>query len=128
MSTVFATIFHPNLFRQSSGSKLIKKQNGCYKPNHSTRRKKQKKEIIFAKCLQDKTLPQLRKRFALLELSPERKSEKQVYDITLECLRTNVPIPPDNFQDYDLTFLVMDVQGFIVKNASSDVFNKKLIL
>ncbi len=56
------------------------------------------------------------------------KPKKQVYDITLECLRTNVPIPPDNFQDYDLTFLVMDVQGFIVKNASSDVFNKKLIL
>ncbi len=50
------------------------------------------------------------------------RSEKQVYDIiltyakadervrmvTLEGSRTNTNIPPDDFQDYDITFFVTD--------------------
>lgn len=48
------------------------------------------------------------------------RSEKQVYDtilnfarmnerirvVTLEGSRTNINIPPDDFQDYDITFLL----------------------
>ena len=30
--------------------------------------------------------------------------------VTLEGSRTNVNIPPDDFQDYDITFFVTDIQ------------------
>ena len=54
------------------------------------------------------------------------RSEKQVYDtilslaktderirmVTLEGSRTNINIPPDDFQDFDITFFVTDMQSF----------------
>ena len=68
------------------------------------------------------------------------RSEKQVYDIiltyakadervrmvTLEGSRTN--IPPDDFQDYDITFFVTDMQSFIGDDRWLDVFGERLIL
>jgi len=70
------------------------------------------------------------------------RSEKQVYDIiltyakadervrmvTLEGSRTNTNIPPDDFQDYDITFFVTDMQSFIGDDRWLDVFGERLIL
>lgn len=54
------------------------------------------------------------------------RTEKQMYDlilglaraddririVTLEGSRTNINISPDEFQDYDITFFVADLQSF----------------
>ena len=70
------------------------------------------------------------------------RSEKQVYDIiltyakadervrmvTLEGSRTNTNIPPDDFQDFDITFFVTDMQSFIGDDRWLDVFGERLIL
>ena len=70
------------------------------------------------------------------------RSEKQVYDtiltyakadervrmVTLEGSRTNTNIPPDDFQDYDITFFVTDMQSFIGDDRWLDVFGERLIL
>lgn len=70
------------------------------------------------------------------------RSEKQVYDtilnfanvderirmVTLEGSRTNVNIPPDDFQDYDITFFVTDMQSFINNDNWLNVFGERLIL
>ena len=70
------------------------------------------------------------------------RSEKQVYDtilgfaeaderirvVTLEGSRTNVNIPPDDFQDYDITFFVTDMQGFTADDEWLNVFGERLIL
>ena len=69
-------------------------------------------------------------------------SEKQVYDtilnfakmderirmVTLEGSRTNINIPPDDFQDYDITFFVTDMQSFINDDNWLNVFGERLIL
>ena len=70
------------------------------------------------------------------------RSEKQVYDtiltyakadervrmVTLEGSRTNTNIPPDDFQDYDITFFVTDMQSFIADDEWLDVFGERLIM
>lgn len=59
------------------------------------------------------------------------RSEKQMYDVildfakgddrirmvTLEGSRTNIHIPPDEFQDYDITFFVTDLESFTADDA-----------
>lgn len=70
------------------------------------------------------------------------RSEKQMYDVildfakgddrirmvTLEGSRTNIHIPPDEFQDYDITFFVTDLESFTADDAWLDVFGERLIL
>lgn len=70
------------------------------------------------------------------------RSEKQVYDtilslaktderirmVTLEGSRTNINIPPDDFQDFDITFFVTDMQSFTNDDKWLDVFGERLIL
>ncbi len=70
------------------------------------------------------------------------RSEKQVYDtilgfaeaderirvVTLEGSRTNVNIPPDDFQDFDITFFVTDMQGFTADDEWLNVFGERFIL
>ena len=70
------------------------------------------------------------------------RSEKEIYDtilnfarmdeririVTLEGSRTNINIPPDDFQDYDITFFVTDMQSFINDDNWLDVFGERLIL
>lgn len=55
------------------------------------------------------------------------RTEKEIYDlvlnfafqdeririVTLEGSRTNVNIPKDNLQDYDITFFVIDMGEFL---------------
>ena len=63
------------------------------------------------------------------------RSEKDVYDtilsfaktderirmVTLEGSRTNINIPPDDFQDFDITFFVTDMQSFTGDDKWVDV-------
>lgn len=70
------------------------------------------------------------------------RSEKQVYDsilnlaeaderirvVTLEGSRANRNIQRDEFQDYDITFFVTDLNSFTGDDAWLDVFGERLIL
>lgn len=70
------------------------------------------------------------------------RAEKQIYDtilnfakaddrirvVTLEGSRTNINIIPDDFQDYDITFFVTDMQSFINSDEWLNVFGERLIM
>lgn len=70
------------------------------------------------------------------------RSEKQIYDtvlnyakaderirmVTLEGSRTNIHIQPDDFQDFDITFFVTDMQSFTESDEWLDVFGERLIM
>lgn len=55
------------------------------------------------------------------------ESEEQVRLVTLEGSRTNRNILPDEFQDYDITFFVTDMDSFTADDAWLDVFGKRLL-
>lgn len=70
------------------------------------------------------------------------RTEKQMYDlilglaraddririVTLEGSRTNINISPDEFQDYDITFFVADLQSFTADDEWLNCFGRRLIL
>lgn len=70
------------------------------------------------------------------------RNEKQIYDmilkyaaandhirvVTLEGSRTNRHIPRDEFQDYDITFLVDDLAVFTADDSWLEVFGHRLIM
>ncbi len=70
------------------------------------------------------------------------RTEKEMFDLLLsmaerdarirlvgmEGSRTNVNVPRDSYQDYDISFVVTDMQPFIDDEAWLDVFGKRVIL
>lgn len=70
------------------------------------------------------------------------RSEKEMYDrilgfaesderirlVTLEGSRTNRNITKDEFQDYDITFFVTDMDSFTADDAWLEVFGERLIM
>ncbi len=70
------------------------------------------------------------------------RSEKQIFDtilnfsdaddrirmVTLEGSRTNINIAPDDFQDFDITFFVTDIQSFTADDEWLNVFGERLIM
>ena len=68
------------------------------------------------------------------------RTEKEIYDlvlnfafqdeririVTLEGSRTNVNIPKDNLQDYDITFFVIDMGEFLKSDDWLSVFGNRL--
>ena len=54
--------------------------------------------------------------------------DERIRVVTLEGSRTNINIPPDDFQDYDITFFVIDMQSFINDDSWLNVFGERLIL
>lgn len=70
------------------------------------------------------------------------RTEKQIYDtilnfakaderirvVTLEGSRTNINIMPDEFQDFDITFFVTDMQSFTDNDQWLNVFGERLIM
>lgn len=70
------------------------------------------------------------------------RSEKQIYEmilnfarsderirmVTLEGSRTNINIPPDDFQDYDITYFVTDIQSFTADDSWLNVFGERLMM
>src|SRR5574344_1712570 len=64
------------------------------------------------------------------------KTDKRIRMVTLEGSRTNTNIPPDDFQDFDITFFVTDMDSFnhlilrhsdtcLRKRHNSNIFNLK---
>ncbi len=56
------------------------------------------------------------------------KSDERIRMVTLEGSRTNVNIPPDAFQDFDITFFVTDMESFTTQDKWLDVFGERLIM
>lgn len=56
------------------------------------------------------------------------QADERIRVVTLEGSRTNVNILPDEFQDYDITFLVTEMESFTADDAWLDIFGKRLIL
>ena len=70
------------------------------------------------------------------------RTEKQIYDtilsfakaderirvVTLEGSRTNINILPDEFQDFDITFFVTNIQSFTYNDEWLNVFGERLIM
>ena len=70
------------------------------------------------------------------------RTEKEIYDlvlnfafqdeririVTLEGSRTNVNIPTDNLQDYDITFFVIDMGEFLKSDDWLSVFGNRLMM
>lgn len=70
------------------------------------------------------------------------RTEKEIYDlvlnfafqdeririVTLEGARTNVNIPKDNLQDYDITFFVIDMGEFLKSDDWLSVFGNRLMM
>ena len=56
------------------------------------------------------------------------QADERIRMVTLEGSRTNVNIPPDDFQDYDITFFVTDMESFTKDDKWLDRFGKRLIM
>ena len=70
------------------------------------------------------------------------RTEKQIYDtilnfakaddrirvVTLEGSRTNINIIPDNLQDYDITFFVIDMGEFLKSDDWLSVFGNRIMM
>ena len=70
------------------------------------------------------------------------RTEKEIYDlvlnyaskndkiriVALEGSRANKKIPKDNFQDYDITFFVTDMDSFTKNDEWLDVFGNRIML
>ena len=70
------------------------------------------------------------------------RTEKEIYDlvlnfafqdeririVTLEGSRTNVNIPTDNLQDYDITFFVIDMGEFLKSDDWLSVFGNRIMM
>ncbi len=56
------------------------------------------------------------------------KADERIRMVTLEGSRTNINISPDDFQDYDITFFVTDMQSFTADDEWLDVFGERLIM
>ena len=69
------------------------------------------------------------------------RSEKEMFDLFLcvanhderirivgmEGSRTNINVPKDDFQDYDISYIVTDMKSFIKNDDWLDIFGKRII-
>lgn len=56
------------------------------------------------------------------------EADERIRVVTLEGSRTNIHVVPDEFQDYDVTFFVTDLQSFISGDAWLDVFGGRRMM
>jgi len=70
------------------------------------------------------------------------RSEKEMFDLFLniarnddrirlvgmEASRTNINVPKDDFQDYDISYIVTDMDSFTKSDSWLDVFGKRIIM
>ncbi len=56
------------------------------------------------------------------------KADERIRAVTLEGSRTNPNVPKDMFQDYDISFLVTEMDSFIQNPEWIDVFGDRIIL
>lgn len=56
------------------------------------------------------------------------RQDERIRIMTLEGSRTNVNIPKDDFQDYDITYFVSDLESFTANDAWLNQFGKIIML
>ena len=54
--------------------------------------------------------------------------DERVRVVGINGSRTNPNVPKDNFQDYDVVYVVTEMQSYIEKPSWIDVFGKRIIL
>jgi len=54
--------------------------------------------------------------------------DERIRLVTLEGSRTNRNIPPDSFQDYDISYFVTDIDSFKENDQWLDIFGKRLMM
>ncbi|UUH69137.1 aminoglycoside 6-adenylyltransferase AadK [Bacillus subtilis] len=55
-------------------------------------------------------------------------NDERIRLVTLEGSRTNRNIPPDNFQDYDISYFVTDVDSFKENDQWLEIFGKRIMM
>ncbi len=55
-------------------------------------------------------------------------ADERIRAVTLEGSRTNKNIPPDSFQDYDISYFVTDMEAFKRNEQWLDTFGKRIIM
>lgn len=56
------------------------------------------------------------------------QSDERIRVVGMEGSRTNINIPKDSFQDYDISFLVTDMESFKKDDNWLDIFGERIIL
>lgn len=56
------------------------------------------------------------------------RSDERIRLVTMEGSRTNVNISPDQFQDYDISYFVTEMDSYKADDAWLDVFGIRLIM
>ena len=56
------------------------------------------------------------------------QKDKRIRAVIMNGSRTNQNVPKDIFQDYDIVYIVKDINTFIENNNWIDIFGKRLIL
>ena len=56
------------------------------------------------------------------------RSDQRIRIVSMEGSRTNANVPKDDFQDYDISFLVTDTDSFIKNDDWLNVFGKRIIM
>ena len=56
------------------------------------------------------------------------KNDDRIRVVGMEGSRTNVNIPKDDFQDYDISYIVTDMVSFTKNDDWLDIFGKRIIM
>jgi len=56
------------------------------------------------------------------------RNDRRVRAVGMEGSRTNVNVPRDVFQDYDISYLVTDMASFVKDHSWVDVFGERIIM
>lgn len=56
------------------------------------------------------------------------KDDERIRVVGMEGSRTNINVPKDDFQDYDITYIVTDVDSFTKSDDWLDVFGKRILM
>jgi len=54
--------------------------------------------------------------------------DERIRVVGMEGSRTNVNVPKDRFQDYDITFVVTEMESFLKEDGWLDYFGKRIIM
>jgi aminoglycoside 6-adenylyltransferase len=56
------------------------------------------------------------------------KNDERIRIVTMEGSRLNRNVPKDRFQDFDITYIVTDMESFKVNDSWLDIFGKRIIM
>src|SRR5690606_5827156 len=56
------------------------------------------------------------------------KKDERIRVVGMEGSRTNINVPKDEFQDYDITYIVTDIETFKKDDKWLDYFGKRIMI